>query len=184
MTYGIIAAAILVIGFVGAWIWHEHSKNSPQNASQSSTTQQQVEPSAGSTAAQGICPKLTLTMGNSEGTAGTTYWHAVITNNDSAACTLNGYPRALVNDTALVVEAKKNTVYQASSVTLAANGGKAYVLVGVPDPGNYSPGSVKCTVASRSNLFMYLPDRKAPVATQFRYATCEGFTVSAIHAGS
>ncbi len=196
---GILAVLLVVFLYV-----HKHNTDSTKQSSNSATTQSpkplNADPSTtnpytgpnqpktatntSESAVQSGCSKLVLSKGTSEGTAGSTYWHIIITNNGDASCKLSGYPKVVVNDTKIALTAKKNTVYTDANVTLAPKGGKAYVLVALPDPGNVDKTKTKCTDASMSNLFMTMPGETAAIATQFRSTACQGFTASAIHPGS
>lgn len=166
----VILAAVVVAGY---WLWQR------QKPAGTGTTNNSA---AVSTAI--ACGHLSLSKGTSDGTAGTIYWHAVLTNNGPHYCQLTGYPAAFMSDAASVsVGAASNALYQPVAVTLAANGGKAHAVIGLPDPGNFDPGSVACTVAASSKLQLYLPGLAAPVAATFGEAACPGFSVTALQPG-
>lgn len=126
---------------------------------------------------------LSLHMGASDGTAGTIYDHAVITNNGARKCQLTGYPAAFLLDTHNMVlgsGAASNPLYTPVSVTLASHG-KAHVVLGLPDAGNFDPGV--CSAVS-TTLRLYVPGSATPLHTPFASASCPGFSVTALQPGA
>ncbi len=130
------------------------------------------------------CNNLSLAKGTSDGTAGTMYWHAVITNNGTKDCSVTGYPvTTMTDDQGGSVNALKSNLYPTELVTIPANGGKAHVVLGLPNPNNLDPGTTVCTKASSSKLHLELPGVPKTVNSLFSESTCQGFTVTAIRAG-
>jgi len=170
----LIVAALGVTGYV---VWSQYYKKDA------------VLSDAGSIAAtisqNAACGHLTLGKGASDGTAGTLYWHAVITNTGDYACRLAGYPAAFMTDAAGVsAGAVSNALYTPALVTLAAHGGKAHAVIGLPDSGAFDPGSVTCTAAATSKLKLYLPGLATPVEAAFGESACPGFSVTALQPGA
>src|SRR5690349_11766884 len=124
----IVLLAVVIVALaaaLGYFAWqYQQQKNradSNNNAAANSTT------GTSSPSLAVACGDLALSKGSSEGTAGTMYWHAVITNNGSHACALSGYPAAYMADSASTsVSAQSNALYAPVIVTLAAHGGKAH----------------------------------------------------------
>ena len=136
-------------------------------------------------AAANSCNGLVLSKGTSEGTAGTMYWHAVITNNGSQPCSLTGYPAAFMHDAkGTDVAAQSNPLYTPSAVSLAAHGGVAHVVIGLPNPANFDTSVTACTAAGSTTLKLYLPGLATPLETLFSEAACSGYTVTAIQTGA
>ncbi|MGF7229484.1 MAG: DUF4232 domain-containing protein [Candidatus Saccharibacteria bacterium] len=125
---------------------------------------------------------LSLHMGTSDGTAGTIYDHAVITNNGAKKCQLTGYPAAFLLDTHNTVlgsGAASNPLYTPVTVTLAPHG-TAHTILGLPDAGNFDPGV--CSAVS-TTLRLYIPGSVTSLHTSFASANCPGFSVTAIQPG-
>lgn len=127
---------------------------------------------------------LSLSKGTSSGAAGTIYTHAVVTNNGSQDCTLTGYPGAFLLDGShmqLGNGATANSLYTPTTVTLAASGGKAHVVLGFPQAGNFNPGV--CS-ANSAYLRLALPGVATPIEASWMDASCPGFSATAIQTGS
>ncbi|HVU59480.1 MAG TPA: DUF4232 domain-containing protein, partial [Candidatus Saccharimonadales bacterium] len=166
---------IIAVGAAGYLVW---SRSYTQGSNNSYTPAPTVSMAT-------ACGHLTLSKGSSDGTAGTIYWHAVITNAGAYACKLAGYPAAFMTDAGSIsLAAASNSLYAPATVTLAAHGGKAHAVIGLPDPGAFDPGSVTCTAAASSNLKLYLPGVTTPLQTVFGESACPGFSVTALQPGA
>ena len=129
------------------------------------------------------CSSLSLSKGTSDGTAGTIYTHATITNTGSVTCTLTGYPAAFLLDSGggvLGSGAEANPLYPVTTVTLAP-GGKAHSVLAFPDAGNFDPGI--CSAAS-ATLQLYLPGIVTPITAAWADHSCPGFSASALQSGA
>ena len=163
----IIIIVLAVIVGIGYWLFSRATKTTTDTTSNTGL----------------YCSDLTLTKGSPDGTAGTIYWHAVITNNAPYDCQLTGYPAAFMTDsTTLSVGATSSSQYPPETITLAANGGKAHTVIGLPEPGNFSPG-VTCTDAASSTLQLYLPGSTTAIETNFGESACPSYTVTAMQPG-
>lgn len=161
-----IVLIIVLVGLALAayWVWHKHHR--PMMASACASA------------------NLSLGMGTAEGTAGTIYKHAVVTNNGNKSCMLTGYPAAfLVNSSGMVLGsgAEANPLYAPAMVTLAAGGGKAHTVLGFPEAGNFNPGI--CSAAA-AQLKLYLPGSTEFVQTAETDQSCPGFSATAFQAGA
>ncbi|HSX35353.1 MAG TPA: DUF4232 domain-containing protein [Patescibacteria group bacterium] len=187
LVAGLVVLVILIgAGGVGYIVWHRHhtgskhpsgttaSANAP--ATKTTTSKPALKPCASS--------DMTLAQGAAEGTAGTIYKHAVITNNGAASCTLAGYPSVSMTDAGSIVlgsSATDNPLYSPATITLGS-GGQAHVVLGFPQAGNFSdPNS--CTAAS-VNLQLYLPDDTTPLTTAWVDHRCPGFSVTVFQSGA
>lgn len=161
----VVVLLILVVVGIGCWVWrHNHNWNWHKTSACAASD-------------------LQLSMGSSEGTAGTIYRHAVITNNGKSSCTLTGYPAAfLVDSHGLVLGggAASNPLYAPSTITLAAHG-TAHTVLGFPEAGNFDPGV--CSAAAAS-LKLYLPGSTDFLQTALAEHSCPGFSVTAVQSGS
>jgi len=147
-------------------------------------TTEAVNPDAATTLAD-ACSHLVLSMGSSEGAAGTNYTHAVITNNGDQDCSLSGYPTATMSDTAgQSITAENNSLYPVDLVTITASGGQAHVVLGLPNAGNLDPATTDCTAAATTSLQLNLPGVDAILNASFPESACQGFTVTALHSGA
>ena len=170
----LIIALLAAISYVGYTVWWQ--RQHPSTTTTTTTT---------TTASTGVCSDLQVSKGSSDGTAGTIYWHAVITNNGTVACKLTGYPAAfMVDASATTVGAVDNALYPVTTVTLAAHGGQAHAVVGLPEAANFAPGTTTCTDAASSDLHLYLPGIATLYSVPFGVSGCQGFTVTTIQAGA
>ncbi len=166
--------AIVLAGAIGAgwWAWHRHQH-------QAITVPTLAVTSAPTCQAQDVV----LSQGTADGTAGTIYKHAVITNTGSHKCTLAGYPAAFLLDSHGAVlggGAADNPLYSPVSLTLSA-GAKAHSVLGFPEAGSFDPGV--CSAASTS-LQLYLPGSVTPITTTWNGHSCPGFSVTALQPGA
>ena len=123
---------------------------------------------------------LRLSIGVTDGTAGTQYTHVVLTNQGNNACVLSGYPAAFLTDisnNSLGGIAPSGTP---QSVTL--NSGKsAHAVVAFPDHEAFaSPAS--CSAAS-ANLELYAPGNTSPLSRPLVQYICPGTSVSSFSSG-
>lgn len=140
------------------------------------------------TVASGPCKAsdLALSMGNSEGAAGTVYMHATLTNKGQQTCTIKGYPTVSLVDShgvLLGANAQNNPLYGAGTVTLSP-GNTAHAVVGFPDAGNFNPGI--CDTAS-SKLRFVLPGvvvSDNELVISFAQHACPGFSTTTVQPGS
>ncbi len=156
----LIAAAVVAVG-----LWHFH------------------KPIKHPVATVGACSHLALSQGTSDGTAGTIYKHAVVTNTGSVSCTITGYPTVYMTDaggTILGSGAAANPLYPVSTITVAP-GGKAHSVVAYPEQANFNPGT--CS-AQGSQMKMYVPGVVAPLFTAWSDYSCPGFSASTFQTGA
>lgn len=126
---------------------------------------------------------LHLSVGSSEGTAGTQYTHVVLTNQGSGSCLLVGYPAVFLADTGMTIlggGAAANALYPVTNITLAPSQ-SAHVVVGFPDHTNFGAGV--CSAAS-VYLKVYPPGATTPLSTPLVQYSCPGFSTTAFRAGS
>ena len=181
----IVLLAVVIVALaaaLGYFAWQYQQQKNRADSSNNAVANSTTGTSSPSLAV--VCGDLALSKGSSEGTAGTTYWHAVITNNGAHACTLSGYPAAYMTDnTGTSVGAQGNALYTPVMVTLAAHGGKAHVVLGLPDPGNFDPSTTTCTAGASSVLKLYLPGLTSVLQASFGESACQGFSVTALQPG-
>ena len=180
----IVLLVLIILSGAGYWVWQRNHKDTNSKSSSGSGTSQSSSTS-GSAAAPSVCdPKnLSLSKGSSEGTAGTIYTHAVVTNNGSATCTLTGYAAAFLtggDGSVLGGGAAANSLNTPTAVSLS-HGGTAHVVLGFPEPGNFDSGA--CSTSS-ANLQLWLPGAVAALSTAWQAQSCPGFSVTAIQPGS
>jgi len=203
----VIVILLLLLGgavYAGYQIGKDHSSNdsstasnTTQSPSDSTTTDNSTDTTATQETADtpdavnpdpaaqlaDACGQVMLSQGTSEGAAGTTYWHAVLTNEGDQDCSLSGYPVAtMVDGVGVTVKATNNSIYETDLVTIPANGGHAHVVLGLPNPGLLDP-STKCTAQDSSVLSLDLPGVVVSASSPFTVSACEGYTVSALHSG-
>jgi len=131
-----------------------------------------------------IASNMKLSVGVTDGTAGTQYTHMVVTNQGVNTCTISGYPAVFLTDASGAVVslgAAANAVDAPSTLTIAPNH-SVYTAVGFPDHGNFSDPSV-CGGPS-TNIKVYLPSATTPLSAVLTQYSCPGFSATAFQAGS
>jgi hypothetical protein len=117
------------------------------------------------------CPTrdLTLTLGPSQGTAGSSFESLRFTNNGASACRLYGYPGVSFvtagSGDQVGAPASRNPQHPAKTVMLSP-GASAAAVVQVVDHGNYGPDQCKATAVS--GLRVYPPGSKDAAYVPFR----------------
>ncbi|HEY8999645.1 MAG TPA: DUF4232 domain-containing protein [Candidatus Saccharimonadales bacterium] len=162
---GFISASILLVLALGGWYatWHHYHYGGPTP----------------------VCAtgNLHLSVGTTEGTAGTSYTHVVVVNQGNFACTITGYPAVFLTDAGnnpIGSGAGLNTLSAVQTVTLAP-GKAAHVVVGFPDHNNFSTPNA-CGSAS-ANIELYPAGATSSLAAPLVQYNCPGFTTSAFAAG-
>jgi hypothetical protein len=119
-----------------------------------------------------LSSNLTLTLGDGQGTAGTTYQPIVFTNHGSAACELHGYPGVSFVDSsgALIGKPASEDAGKVKTIVLAAGAGQANALLREPDPGNFPVSS--CHEATTDRLRAYPPGETIPLFVHFVTQVC------------
>jgi len=166
---GILFLTVLIVGTLGWMFWNNQY-----------TTQTPVVTSHMTTNCS--ASDLNLSIGPSDGTAGTVYTDAVFTNQSLRTCTLRGYPTITLVGTSNVPlgsTATFNTSFPVTTVTLHP-GDSAHAAMGYPEPGNFAPGT--CSATSL-NLKVTAPNTSSYLETPFVNKSCPGFSVTAIQAG-
>ncbi len=176
---------VLLAAALGYFVWqYQLQKANTQNPN-TNTSKNSSNNNTPSVSMAAACSGLMLSKGSSNGTAGTIYWHAVITNDGSYDCMLSGYPAAYMSDAAdVTVGAESNPLYAPVAVTITAHGGKGHVVLGLPDAGNFDPSTTACTAAGSGTLKLYLPGVTAALEASFKESACPGFTVTALQPGA
>jgi hypothetical protein len=110
-----------------------------------------------------LSANLGLSIGVSQGTAGTSYQTVVLTNHGTVKCTLFGYPGVSYVDGVgnIIGKPAKQDPGAKRTITLGARGGQANALLRQPDPGNFSPSACHATTADR--LRVYPPGETHPL---------------------
>jgi hypothetical protein len=107
-----------------------------------------------------------------DGTAGPIYYQLELSNVSSSACTVYGYPgvsAVAAGGKQLGSAARRNSVKPATLITLA-KGATAHVLLGITDPGFFSPSA--CPRANAIGLRVYPPNDTASTIVDFPFAAC------------
>ena len=132
---------------------------------------------------------LSVTLGASNGAAGSVYQTIVFTNTSGATCTLFGYPGvSLVSAppyTLIGLAAQRSSTTPVTTVTLAA-GATASAVLRVVDALNF--GSATCGPTKAAFLRVYPPNQTAPVYLADTSEVCaqpvQTLFISAVQAGS
>jgi Protein of unknown function (DUF4232) len=151
---------------------HTHAPASPTPTPTPTAT---VTVTAAAAATQCRSVHLGLTLGISQGTAGTSYQTVVFTNHGTAACTLFGYPGVSYVDAggALIGKPASEDAGKKKTITLAP-GGQANALLRQPEAGNFPPSSCHQTTADR--LRVYPPGERKPLFVPDAVQVCSTAT--------
>jgi len=191
------AAALIVLAAVAGCSSSSSSSSSTPPSSPSAAAPSSAPPSAPATsvspAVAGPPPcatsGLNVTLGASNGAAGSVYQTIVFTNTSGATCTLLGYPGvSLVSAppyTQIGLAAQRSSTTPVTTVTLAS-GATANAVLRVVDALNF--GSATCGPTKAAFLRVYPPNQTAPVyladASQVCAQPVQTLFISAVQAGS
>jgi Protein of unknown function (DUF4232) len=153
------------------------SASSSAPTSVTPTTGTSTAPSSGSSAhASGVAAcattDLNVTVGSSEGAAGSVYTVLDFTNIGSASCTLYGYPGVSLADsgsTQIGAAATRNPMHSPSLVTLAP-AAKANVTLQVAEAQNYPTGT--CSPKQTAYLRIFPPNQTQAIEVPFKTTGC------------
>jgi hypothetical protein len=151
----------------------------PATPTQNQNTQNPAPAASPTTAAPPAGPPpcttgdLKVSLGASQGTAGSTYIAIDFTNSSSSSCTLYGYPGISLTGGTPVAQigktAKEDPLTPRQLVTLPP-GTTGNALLKIADAGNY-PAST-CGPANTKYLRIYPPNQTASVQLPFKTQTC------------
>lgn len=125
---------------------------------------------------------LSVSLGQPQGTAGTSYTDVILTNTGSGSCTLAGYPAVFLTDSGgatIGLGAAANPLNVPVKLTIAHNA-SVHATVGFPNVANFQSGV--CSNAS-NELKIYPPGLTASLHIPFTQYGCPGFSVTALQAG-
>jgi len=188
----VVLLIVLVLVAGGGWLVWRHYHGPQQAASSSAKTNAKdsgaADPSLEDIAKQATqisgCGSLSLSQGHSDGTAGTIYKDAVITNSGTATCTVSGYPTVKLLDSTgalLGSAAGQNNLYPSATVAISP-GGQAHVVLAFPDAGAYDD-TTACS-ASSTTLQVTIPNVAIPLTTAWQDQSCPGFTTTVFQPGA
>jgi len=127
---------------------------------------------------------LSVTIGASQGTAGSIYQPIVFTNTGTATCTLYGYPGVSLAGGSPVAQigaaAARSTATAASIITLAP-GAAANALLQYTEAGNYSPST--CNPTPATELIIYPPGQTVSASVAYTNTACAATGVDILHVG-
>ncbi len=195
------AAALIVLASVAGC---SSSSSSPSTSASSPSTSSPAAPGSNtasatapasslSPAATGPSPcatsDLNVSLGPSNGAAGSVYQTIVFTNRSSATCTLYGYPGvSLVSAppySQIGLAAQRGSTTPVKLITLAS-GATASAVLQVVDALNF--GSATCSPTKAAFLRIYPPNQTAPVYLADAAEVCaqpvQTLFISAVQAGS
>jgi hypothetical protein len=130
------------------------------------------------------CPtsQLTVSLGASQGTAGSVIETIDFTNNGSSNCTLYGYPGVSLQGGTPAAQigaaAARDTNSVASLVTLAP-GAVANAALQVTVAGNYPTST--CNPAPATSLLIYPPGQTVPASVSYSSTGCSATGVTLLH---
>lgn len=128
--------------------------------------------------------ELRVTVGTSQGAAGSIYLTIDFTSTGSASCTLHGYPGVSLaggNPPAQIgAPAARSTATAPKLVTLAP-GAVASALLQVTQAGNYPAAT--CGPSPATTLVIYPPNQKASASVPYRTTGCSAQQITILHVG-
>lgn len=126
---------------------------------------------------------LKVTLGTSNGAAGSVYLPIDFTNTGIAVCTLYGYPGVSLTGGSPLAQigaaAGRNPQAAATVVTLAPGGGVAHATLQVTVAGNYPAGTCQPTAAT--TLVIYPPGQTAAASVPYATTGCKSTSVTILH---
>ena len=126
---------------------------------------------------------LKISLGQAQGTAGTSYMDVILTNTGAGRCMLSGFPTVFLansNGTILGSGAAASPTYAPQRLNLLHNS-SAHASVGFPDAGNFAAGA--CSGAS-DKLEVYPPGLTTNLQIPFTQYSCPGFSTTSLKVGS
>jgi hypothetical protein len=150
---------------------HHHHASASASASPTASPAPTVTVTAAAPVQRCFSIHLALTLGISQGTAGTSYQAIVFTNTGATPCRLFGYPGVSFDDAsgAIIGKPASEDAGKKIHVTLAV-GGQANALLRQPDPGNFSPSA--CHQKTADKLRVYPPGETVPLFVQDAAQVC------------
>lgn len=145
---------------------HSHPPTSVQQTTPPASPTPTPTPTDTSTAPVSATPctsaQLALSLGSSQGAAGTTYQSVVFLNTGSQPCTLYGYPGiSFINARGEILGKPASRQPGKEKTVTLSPGGSAHTVVGEPDTENFPPSRCKATTAER--LQAYPPGQTTPL---------------------
>lgn len=139
-------------------------------------------PATGSPAVPAACTTagLHVSVGSSQGAAGTIYYNIDFTNVSTTSCILQGYPGvSLVSagsnaGSQLGADAKRTAVNAVSLVTLAP-GQTAHAVLGITQAANFPPS--KCHPVTADWIKVFPPDQTVAAYARLHTRTCSSTSV-------
>jgi hypothetical protein len=118
---------------------------------------------------------LALSLGSSQGAAGSTYTPIVLTNTGSSTCELHGFPGVSFVDASghLIGKPARETAGAEKTITLKS-GSAANSTLHQPQPGNFDPSACQATTADR--LRVYPPGETNPLFIKDAIQVCSTAT--------
>jgi hypothetical protein len=114
---------------------------------------------------------LKLSLGPSDGAAGTTYQEVVFTNTGTSSCTLHGFPGVSYVDAGGTIIGKPTTEDPGARITVVlAVKGKAHSLLRQPDAGNFP--AARCHLTTTDRLQVYPPGETHQLFVTDRTQVC------------
>jgi outer membrane murein-binding lipoprotein Lpp len=158
------------------------AQTAQQQLAQAQTSEKKSDSQTAAAPSSCLAADMKLSLGQPNGTAGTSYIDAIFTNTSTEACTLQGYPEVTLTDSnnqTLGQQATQSSSETAALITVQPKH-TAHAAVGFPDPGALSAGA--CSQAA--NINVTLPGDSSVLQTATSQQYCPGFSVSAIESGS
>lgn len=162
---GYISASFLLLLAFGGWYatWRHYNHAAPTPAC--------------------AAANLHLSVGATDGTAGTEHVHLIVVNQGNASCTVAGFPAVFLtnaNNNPIGSGASLSTLNSTQVVTLDP-GNAAHVALAFPDHNNFSTPDA-CSSAS-TNVELYLPAASVGIAVPFVEYNCPGFMTTVFEPG-
>ncbi len=131
-----------------------------------------------------ICPTsaLTGTLTSPNGTAGSVYYHLVLTNQSSTACILQGYPGVsfVTGSQGQQVGAPAERAPGAATELVVAPGGTAHSILQITEAGNYGSS---CGITTTDGLRVYPPNQTAALLVSHTDNGCSNATDITLRVG-
>jgi hypothetical protein len=151
---------------------------------QPTPTQSSSAPATPTGPAECTSAELKVSLGSSNGAAGTIYYNIDFTNTSASACFVQGYPGVSLvsagdgSGSQIGADAKRTPVTPSHQIVLTA-GQTANAALGVAEAGNFPASTCKPVTAHWLKVFP--PDQRVAAYVAFSTQTCSAASVATMH---
>ena len=122
---------------------------------------------------------LKVSLGQPNGTAGTTFYPLKFVNTSKLGCTLRGYPGvSAVTDSGKQIGSPASAIPSSYKTVTLLSGKSASAVVGIVETGNFAPS--QCAPVPAAGLKVFAPGQSKAVTIKKAFSTCSSTTVISV----